>query len=149
MGLATRFTPRPPAARCSLCPNSLFLDGKLVITSYVSDEREPEYWKTLFDDLQARFGDRFTFIPEIESPGGIPVSEWLERYRAGATTREDIAHIKDHLCRWLCAVDGLSIGGAIDAVLLCVAEVMGTHPGLRSRGSPGQEQSGPERLQLD
>ncbi|MBN1675022.1 MAG: hypothetical protein JXR37_28525 [Kiritimatiellae bacterium] len=93
--------------RALACPNSLLLDGKLVLVSYNADQRKPEYWKELMNAMRREHGDRLVFISSIIRPAGTSWDGWGRRYRAGQLTRDDAAAVKAYLRTYLRATDGI------------------------------------------
>lgn len=95
------------------CRHSLFIDGKLVLTSYGGDNAKPEYWKNLFDELRNKYGDKFIFICDISRklPGG-GLLDLAAKYREGNISLKDIAAIKEYLRSYLRATDGIYIAAA-------------------------------------
>jgi hypothetical protein len=46
-------------------PASFRINGKVVLTSYLADNKTPEYWQGEIAKLKAQYGDTFIFLPDI------------------------------------------------------------------------------------
>lgn len=88
-------------------PQSLRLNGKVVLSSYVADSKPPKYWQELLEKIGAQHGDNFLFLPALNNFGGRSLSEWVSLFEKNAISDEDRDRIKDTLREWLAATDGL------------------------------------------
>lgn len=54
-------------AQACISPYAQRVDGKLLLTSYVSDRLTPQQWKDILTELRKRHGDVFFFVPELRT----------------------------------------------------------------------------------
>ena len=88
-------------------PASFRINGKVVITSYLADNKTPEYWQEEIAKLKAQYGDTFLFLPDIIFFDGQSPRTWSDKYHQNKITQKDIDGIKEYLRKWARATDGL------------------------------------------
>ena len=93
-------------------PASFKINGKVVITSYVTDSQTIEYVQDEIARLKKQYGDTFVFLPSITYFGGKTPQYWMDKFHHNTVTLVDIKMIKDGLRGWLRATDGLYCASA-------------------------------------
>lgn len=88
------------AARTSFAPR---IDGKLLITSYGAASYTPAQWKEVLDELRARVGDSFVFLPSLTNVVGLrgPLME------GNPIPRAEVEAAKAYLREYLDVCDGI------------------------------------------
>ncbi len=95
-------------------PTTFRLNGKVLISSYVADHRDPQYWKEFMDGLRERHGDHFLFLPTVTNFGKLGLHEWMLKFRNGEITESDLKPAREMLRSWLRATDGLYFSEVTD-----------------------------------
>lgn len=79
------------------------IDGKLLITSYGAQGFTPAQWKEILDELRARVGDTFLFLPSLTSGVGLrrPLMD------GEPIPRAEVEQVKAYLREYLDVCDGI------------------------------------------
>lgn len=87
-------------------PAAFRINDKVVIVSYLADQKSPEYWAEVLQKIREAHGDHFIFLPSIANLG---TSTWISRFDQDAITPELEASAKEELRKWARATDGLYV----------------------------------------
>lgn len=93
-------------------PDSFRIDGKVVIVSYVADNRSPEFWEDVFRRIRETHGDHFIFLPALNRFAGETTTNWIPRFDAKSISPEQEEAVREGLRKWARATDGLYFEGA-------------------------------------
>src|SRR5690606_28509333 len=85
------------------------VDGRVLITSYSADRLSPEQWKALLDELHARHGDTFVFVPAIARGWSQLAQEFHSEAGVSRATPEQV---KAGLRSYLDVSDGIYFASA-------------------------------------
>ena len=88
-------------------PNSMRIDGKVLISSYNARSAKREGWQKIVADLQGKFPAQTLIIPDMNNFGGIGLSAWITKFNEGSITKTDIENAKEDVRAWLRTSDGI------------------------------------------
>ncbi|HWL54625.1 MAG TPA: LamG domain-containing protein [Chthoniobacteraceae bacterium] len=88
-------------------PASFRMDGKVVMTSYLPQNKPLEFWAEALQKVRETHGDHFIFLPGIINYGGKSTNAWIPLFDEGKITPDDVAAIKEDLRKWARVTDGL------------------------------------------
>lgn len=88
-------------------PASFRIDGKVVMVSYRTQDKPPEFWEEALQKVRETYGDHFIFLPGLITYDGVSANNWIPLFDAGNITSEQEAGIKEDLRKWARVTNGL------------------------------------------
>ncbi|NLO06748.1 MAG: LamG domain-containing protein [candidate division WS1 bacterium] len=99
----TAYTPEHLAQKTEILQRALQtdfaprIDGKLLITSYGAQSFTPAQWKEVLDELRARVGDTFVFLPSLTNVVGLRGPLMAGEPLSRAAVEKEKAYLREYL----------------------------------------------------